>query len=85
MEMQEKAFSFTLSFTGHKFITFNTIQYSISAASLGLKVFILPRAINRTQRIVDNEKRIRGSEVSFSWWMLYMYSIWRADDFIAYV
>ncbi len=56
MEMQEKAFSFTLSFTGHKLITFNTIQYSMSAASLGLKVFILPRAINRTQRIVDNRE-----------------------------
>lgn len=56
MEMLEKAFSFTLSFTGHKFITFNTIQYSISAASQGLTVFTLPRAMNRTQCIVDNRE-----------------------------
>lgn len=54
MEILEKAFSVTLSCTGHKFITFDTIQYSVSAASQGLMVFTFPRAMNRTQRIVDN-------------------------------
>lgn len=51
-----KGIFFTLSFTGHKFITFNTILYSISAASQGLRVFTLPRAMNRTQCIVDNRE-----------------------------
>lgn len=56
MEMLDKALFFTLSFTDHKFITFNTILYSISAGSQGLTVFTLLKARNRTQRIVDNQE-----------------------------